>query len=338
MSNAFNDPTHASLLKIWHEMDVPGFVKEAEAVSEQDFNVVDVMHFADTANRLYPINTKSNAWLSREHFNRDRAGLGKQAALISNNIEKAASFWGLDDSIRVQEEPGHTIHHITIEDDIEHREVVLDVTGHFKEAAESFCANRNNYSYSMRRSFARQMMEAPADCKEPLDVDTEQMLCKMANYGSCTAETARNAVFMRMCLVRKRDPEVFGSLTKIAKKVGEMEGLLDIDVLHKIARVLDVVDRENGFHVRYGRDINPPEDDLFHFTEKRASVIRDEALILDDNTIINRLELVSAEEQVGEYFNKIAGSKPYTDEDGMVDAVLKLHASQVPTLLNFLEA
>jgi hypothetical protein len=340
MSSVFNDPTHAKLLKIWNEMEIPFFVKEADSVNEQNFDVVDVDHYGDPANRLYPLNTKSNCWLSREHFSRDKAGLEKNAAeIIEGRINKMASFWGLDESIRVREEPTkHTIHAITIEDDIDKQMVELDVSGHFKEAAERFCADRGSYTYGMRRSFARQMLSAPADVQEPLEPETTEMLCKMANYGSCTAESARNAVFMRMCLVRKGNPEAFGHLVKVAKEVQEMEGLLDIDVLHKVARVLDVVDRSNGLHVRYGKEINFPEDDLFHFTEKKASAVRDEALVLADSTIVNRFALLGEKEKVDEYFEKIAGSKPYSDEDGLVDAVIKLDAHDVPVLLNFLEA
>ena len=182
------------------------------------------------------------------------------------------------------------------------------------------------------------MLSAPTDVQEPLEPDTTEMLCKMANYGSCTAESARNAVFMRMCLIRQSNPEAFGHLVKVAKEVQGMEGLLDIDVLHKVARVLDIVDRSNGLHVKYGKEINFPEDDLFHFTEKKASAVRDEALVLSDQTIINRFELLGEKEKVDEYFEKIAGSKPYSDDEGLVDAVLKLDVHDVPTLLNFLEA
>jgi hypothetical protein len=340
MSTAFNDPTHAKLIKIWHEMEVPGFVKEAASVAEQDFNVVDVQHFADPANRLYPVNTKSNAWLSREHFRRDKGTLEKQAAeIIEKRILKAAEFWGLDEPIRIREEPNkHTIHCIEIEDDVDKQIIKMDVTGHFKEAAERFCANRANFTYSMRRSFARGMLSAPADVKEPLDVDTEQMLCKMANYGSCTPETARDAVFLRMCLVRRKDPETFGQLVKVAQSLQNMEGLMNIDVLHKVARLLDYVDRSHGLHVRYGRDINPPEDDLFHFTEKKASAVRDEALILSDGTILNRIELLHERDKADEYFEKIAGKPAPEDDDGFIETVLHIPADEVPTLLNFMEA
>jgi hypothetical protein len=94
MSSVFNDPTHATLLKIWNEMEIPGFVKEAESINEQSFDVVAVDHYGDPANRLYPLNTKSNCWLSREHFRRDKSGLEKNAAeIIEGRINKMASFW-----------------------------------------------------------------------------------------------------------------------------------------------------------------------------------------------------------------------------------------------------
>jgi hypothetical protein len=336
-TNPFNDPNHAKLLKIWNEMNVPGFVKTAESVTEQDFNVVDVKHFGDPAKRLYPLNSKSNAWLSREHFNRDKEGIPKEAAeVIDARIQKAAQFWGLDQPIRKQDpEAPTTIFHVTIDGDHNKEKQILDLTGHYKTACETFYENRNAYPYPVRRSFARQVLSAPADVREPLDVDIEEGLCKMANFGSCTGSAARDAVFMRMCYVKKKDPEAFGQLVKVAKHLQDIEGLVNIDLLHKTATLLDAVDRSNGLHVRYGRDLNTPEETLFGFTEKRASVVRDEALILADGSIVNRFELLSEKDKVNEYFTKIAGAQAIEDDDTLVDAVMKLHESELDTFYDF---
>lgn len=340
MSTAFNDPNHVKLLKIWNEMEVPGFVKTAQDVTEQDFTVVDVKHFGDPATRQYPLNSKSNTWLSREHFNRDKGGLAKEAAeVIEKRIQKAASFWGLDEPIRRRPpEDQPTIFHVTIDGDHNKEKQVLDLTGHYKTACEQFYANRSAYPYLVRRSFARQVLAAPSDVKEPLDVEVEQGLCKMANFGSCTGSTARDAVFLRMCYVKRKDPETFGQLVKVAKHLQDVEGLVNIDLLHKTAVLLDAVDRSNGLHVKYGKELSAPEDTLFAFTEKRASAVRDEALVLADGSIVNRLELIENGDKVQEYFTKIAGSAGYTDDDSMVEEVLRLNAHEIPVLLDFLEA
>jgi len=338
MSNVFNDPNNATLLKIWHEMDVPGFVKTAQATTEQNYNVVDIKHFGDPAKRLYPINTKSNTWLSREHFRRDKTGLPKEAAeVIESRINKAAAFWGLDESSRVRDpEPKHTIFQVHIDGDHNTEKTVLDLTGHYKQACETFYANRSAYPYETRRSFARQVMAAPDDVKEPLDPTVEQGLCKMANYGSCTGKAAQKAVFRRMCYVRKKDPATFGQLVKVAKHLGDTEGLVGIDLLHKTAQILDTVDRSNGLHVRYGRELEAPEEELFSFTEKRASHVRDEAVIMADGSICRRRELIEHKPQIDEYFTKIAGETPYSSDDEMVEALVQLHADEVPALYNFL--
>ena len=340
MSNtAFNDPNHAKLLKIWNEMSVPGFVKTAASVTEQDFNVVDVKHFGDPAQRLYPLNSKSNTWLSREHFGRDKAGIPKEAAeVIDNRIRKAAEFWGLDQPIhKANPEDQTTIFHVEIDGDHNKEKQILDLTGHYKEACETFYANRSSYPYLTRRSFAQQVLAAPSDVKEELDTDVEQGLCKMANYGACTGSTARDAVFLRMCYVKKKHPETFGQLVKVAKHLQDVEGLVDIDLLHKTAILLDTVDRGHGLHVKYGRELLAPEETLFGFTEKRASVVQNEALVMADGSILNRFELLSEKEKVDEYFTKIAGAIPYTDEDSLVDAVMKLHQSEVETFYGFME-
>lgn len=339
-SSAFNDPNHATLLKIWHEMDVPGFVKEAEATTEQDYKLVDVKHFGSPTDRTYPVNTKSNTWLSREHFRRDMdAGkIEKTAAeIIEARISKAASFWNLDEPMRIRDaEPQHTIFHVTIDGDHNVEKTTIDLTGHFKQACDKFYAERATYPYAVRRSFARQVLEAPEDVKEPLDTEVEQGLCKMANYGACTGPTAQKAVFRRMCYVRKQDPETFGQLVKVAKHLGDTDGLVDIDLLHKTALILDTVDRANGLHVQYGRDLESPEDELFSFTEKRASHLQDDAVIMPDGSITRRHELVESREHIDEYFTKIAGAVPYTTDDEMIDALTKLHASDVEHLYNFL--
>lgn len=340
MSTAFNDPNHGKLLKIWNEMEVPGFVKTAASVTDQDFTVVDVKHFGDPAKRQYPLNSKSNTWLSREHFNRDKEGLPKEAAeVIEKRIQKAASFWGLDGSVRkANPADERTIFHVTIDGDHNKEKQILDITGHYKTACEQFYTNRSAYPYLTRRSFARQVLSAPEGVREPLDPEVEQGLCKMANFGSCTGSTARDAVFLRMCYVSKKDPATFGQLVKVAKHLQEVEGLVDIDLLHKTAVILDAVDRSNGLHVRYGKELSAPEDTLFGFTEKRASAVRDEALILSDGSIVNRLELLENGDKVQEYFTKIAGNSALTDDESLVEAVMRLDAHEIPVLLDFLEA
>ncbi len=340
MSTAFNDPNHGKLLKIWNEMEVPGFVKTAASVTDQDFTVVDVKHFGDPAKRQYPLNSKSNTWLSREHFNRDKDGIPKKAAeVIEKRIQKAASFWGLDEPARKrQSDEQPTIFHVTIDGDHNKEKQVLDLTGHYKTACEQFYANRSAYPYPVRRSFARQVLAAPSDVREPLDIEIEEGLSKMANYGSCTGSTARDAVFLRMCYVKRKDPETFGHLVKVAKHLQDQEGLVDIDLLHKTAAILDAVDRSHGLHVKYGKELSAPEETLFSFTEKRASTVRDQAVVLADGSIVNRLELIEHEPQVREYFTKIAGSIEYSDDDSMVEEILRLNAHEIPVLLDFLEA
>jgi len=265
-------------------MDVPGFVKTAADVTDQNYNSVDIDHFADPAKRLYPLNTKSNTWLSREHFRRDETGMEKTAAeLIKARISKAASFWNLDESIRMrQADEPLTVFKINIDGDRDTDKIELDLTGHYKQACEQFYENRASYPYTTRRSFAQQVLAAPEAVKEEIAVDVEEGLHKMADYGSCTGDTARDAVFLRMCYVRTKAPETYGELVKVAHHLQHTEGLVDINLLHKTALILDTVDRAHGLHVKYGDALPFPEDSLFGFTEKRASLVRDEALVMSD--------------------------------------------------------
>ena len=341
MSNVFNDPNQAKLLKIWNEMDVPGFVKTAADVTDQNYNSVDIDHFADPAKRLYPLNTKSNTWLSREHFRRDETGMEKTAAeLIKARISKAASFWNLDESIRMrQADEPLTVFKINIDGDRDTDKIELDLTGHYKQACEQFYENRASYPYTTRRSFAQQVLAAPEAVKEEIAVDVEEGLHKMADYGSCTGDTARDAVFLRMCYVRTKAPETYGELVKVAHHLQHTEGLVDINLLHKTALILDTVDRAHGLHVKYGDALPFPEDSLFGFTEKRASLVRDDALVMSDGSVINRTELLENTDKVNEYFSKVAGhADQFSDDDSLVDAVIKLHATAVEDLYTFLEA
>lgn len=341
-STTFNDPNYTKLFEIWQETETPDFVKEASIAGDQRFNTLPIDAFADPANRRYPLNNKSNTWLSREYFGKDRVDYPEKiAAEIEQRIHKAADFWNLDKPMRrKQGNPyagiGHTIH-INDSGDQEVFNITLTSPGHYKQAAETLYENRSKYTYPMRRSFARGLLAAPAGLKSELPEEVGDYLEKAANYGTCSSADARMLLFERICWTRRSAPRLAEPLTKIAHLINQEDGVVPIPRLHKIASALDLVDRCLGAHLRYGKDMPAPEERLFRITEKVASEIQEEAVALMNGHIVPKMLLKKQRDLVDEFFTKHLGEIPYQDDEEMVMVITSLPRSDADVLESFLD-
>ena len=337
--NVFNDPNYSRLLEIWQATEVPEFVKEAQIVENQQFNELPVDTFGDPGKRLYPLNNKSNTWLSREYFKKDRPQYPeKTASLIEGRINKAAAFWRLDEPSYIRHDSQPEAYMINITDGAE--KVVFDVNmrnpRHFKTAAETLYNNKSKYTYPMRRSFARGLLAAPAELHAELDEPVSEYIQKAANFGSSTKHDVIQALYKRICWTRRNSPEVSNALVKIAHEFQKDDGALPIAQLHKVAEAIDVVDRGTGLHRLYGQKLMTPEEALFRVTEKVACDLQEETVGLMNGSLLSRTGLRKKADKIDEFFEKHVGDIPYKDENEMVTIITTLPRTDADALQNYL--
>lgn len=354
--SVFNDPNYAGLFEIWQTVEVPRFVKEAAVAEDQDFASLPFDNFGYPPDRQYPLNNRSNTWLSREYFRKDRPQFTEKLAEdIDRRIQKAAKFWRLDEPARVAANPYPTAYCITIEDDAVHEKLAADgiskvaslqpvkkatveirTPEHYRQAAEGLFEKRAGYSYAMRSSLATGLLNAPPELHAELPEDLDEYLHKAAGLGTCTATDARDAVYGRMCVARGKNEPIAESLCKIAKHLSGLDGSLPADKLHKVAQVLDLADHALGLHREYRKDQPLPEEQLFRITERMVNKIASEAIALTNGQVLARSELKKQAANVAKFFQSRFDEVPYSGDDEMMAVVQSLPRPDATALTSFL--
>jgi hypothetical protein len=323
--DVFNDPNHQQLARIFQELETPEFVKEAAVADEESMRGVSTDLYADPSKRLWPLNNKSNTWLSREYFKSASKDYShKEASLIKAKIEKAARFWGLDEPRQVAKAP--TVSHAV---EIRHGDDVvskLDISSpvQFKEACDHLKANCSNMTYDMRRSMARGLCGAPAEYKQGMDDQTVEFLEKTAGFGMGTYPDIAEAIYKRIVCIGHTSPEMREVLVKTAHELSTAQ--LTPEMLHKTAGMLDLVDRTLELHRQYGRGMTTPEEDLFKYTQKMASTMKTRMVELANGSTVDLDLILSKKASVDGFFQKYVGEVPYGKDDtsGMVDIIRSL--------------
>ena len=341
--NPFRDPNYNGLLKIYKTVEVPVFVKEAAAIGEQ--MVGDLPHdvFGDPGKRLYPLNNKSNTWLSRQYFGNDKGNYtAKEASLIESRIQKAAAFWKLDEPSYIREDPyGGMAHRISIADPAQHEVIGFDIKcqDHWKQACTELFQNRSKYTFDMRRQFAEGLLGAPRNLRPASIVEhAEEYMHKAACQGTCVTQNVVNCIYKRATQVRVSNPELYKNLMLAAGEFNRSEGgFVPATELRKVAETIDIVDRGLGFDKFYGQGcFDFPENELFSVTESVMTKIAEEAVVLTNGNTLSQSELVANKDRIGEFFTKYAGEKPYADDDEMIDVLRSLPRSDADAFESYM--
>lgn len=317
----FNDDSFAKLHAADKLVVIPDFVKEGTASFDQNLDKTASDQFADPAERTYPLNDKSNTWLSRmyfELFDKEAMDSGK-AHIVGRRINEAAEFWGIPEMEKRAEKPFH-VHEIplTVGEEVIHT-VKVASSSDMEKAASELLDGKGSLSYSVRKQYARGLLKAPEDFKTSLDGDTLEKLEKTAGFGMTTRPRAGQAILDRVCLLGSY-PEYSEKLTELGKSLPDT---MSINVLDKIASSLDLVDRCCEFTRYYGKGLNPPEMDLFEVTEKQAMEMKAEVVPLTNGNIVHRTAIEKDAFVIDAFFKQYFGKIPY---DGMEEKIAMIES------------
>ena len=330
LTDVFGDTSYKKFMKIASEVQLPDFVKTA-SLEADGYNFYSSNVFGDPAGRKYPLNNKSNTWISREFFAHERGNYTPDVAdVIDGRIQKAAAFWKLEEPTKIKA-PDDEYHPVSAV----HGEKVIFSTkiskqGHFKEAAEYLAGNKSKMTYDMRRSFARDLLNTPEHLKCELDSGLQEYIEKAAGFGMATQPRLITAIQRRVVHVYREHPELSEKLVKMAQSLKEIK--CTPTTLHKVAGMLDIVDRAVELHRFYDQGHKTPEEDVFSIVEKTAKAFTEEALRLQSGNIISKTALINKKAAVDEFFENYMGEVPYSSDSEMLDVVASLPRNDASAL------
>jgi hypothetical protein len=193
---------------------------------------------------------------------------------------------------------------------------------HYKEAAEYLVDNKSKMTYDMRRSFARDLTNTPDKFKCELPTDVSEYVEKAAGFGMATDVTLMEGIMSRVAHLYRTYPDLSDKLVKTAKELKTMD--YKPSTLHKIAGMLDIVDRAVELHRYYDHGHKTPEESVFTITQKTAQDFTSEALRLTTGNVISKTALLNKKSMVDEFFENYMGEKPYDSDEEMIDIVASL--------------
>jgi hypothetical protein len=319
--------------------EAPEFVKTASTEQRCGPEELSAHLYADPQKRLYPMHSKSAAWLSAAFFFEKRAELPQRRAdQIEAKLLEAATFWGIEVQVaglkkRADEMAHDDLAKLPDEDFCwvvgRERHLPLRNAAETKAAAVYLAQYRDEFAFPDRQRMARKILQKAARYGAGLG-EHDEFLERVAGFGGCSAAQAAKLVRDRATIVRGKDPELATELEKMAELIlRDPQKSRQPTSLAKVAATIDQLDRM--LHIReYSEAVPRAEDVLFTITRKTAAAIADQHLSMTTGSVYDRDDLAGLRTRdVRRYLgDELANA---VDGDGIHVDGIKL-AEVIPTL------
>ena len=280
-----HDGPHAVLIQISDAYGLPDYVKQAEDVftKEAADKLPDEL-FADPINRVYPIGSKADVWLSAAYFAKTASDDGYPEVLrdhIRGVIKSAAAAYGILEDVEAIMEKIETppVEKKAEDDDSNYGDPETRMYPMFddygvKMAGQHFAENRHCYPPELRRRIACNILRKAAEYR--LDIPDE--VRREAGIGMPRID------FMSIQLVdrARRAPDEKLAETMMEFNNGLLTASMDelMKTLEKTAEVVAEFDRVTGLDTQYGQTVLAPADFLYDISPKEAQSYVDDTVQL----------------------------------------------------------
>lgn len=331
MFDQYDDVDQRQLHGFHKVLELPEFVKTASVSSAEDLLGLAPNCFGDPATRKFPLHTANDAWLSRLYFSKN-AHLYKNASvkrIVGERIKQAEAFWKLEPEYIVKE--AAEVEKVAFDIPIHNQngdmmdKWVLKSPRDFEKAAIQMFEDKDLFSYKQRRGIARKMSGLAFAKVANLTPEVSEYMEKAAGYGMNSKEAVMDVLGRRAALYTGIDRRFADKVATFAEKVACIQDL-DPSALDKVAELIDVCDNALGLtrHYKTGA-LKTPEEELFQFTEKVATEIRDSYISLTNGRSIPKTAF--SEDQLNNYFDSVHGEIP---EGGMPEKIAVLKSLPAP--------
>ena len=260
-------------------VNLPEFVKEAELDSVR-VPISDKIAFADNIGKKFPINSKSNVYISNAFLQSKKAEIADlkgdiYVTRVEDAINKAAELLGISEELqdfnKIAEERelmDHVDHTVTVK--LANEEVPLfniKTAAQLIQGASDFVRDLNKFPFEWRRGISEQFVKAA----EALNVnELPDLILKYAGQYFPDVVHIREELKHRATKLAGEDKENY---LKLAEDVSNVESLEEI---FKLAEFCHFIEKKAGIYEnKYTKKIiKDPVDSFFTLTaEKVASLL-----------------------------------------------------------------
>lgn len=285
--DSLNDTGHQRLFKIAARTDIPSYVLDTPLLDKSAAADLPESAFADSANRLFPIDSSASCWLSAAYF----ATTVKQAAAECKHfdaketlsaIRRAASTYGILHDVDATIEklsaapPPAPFTERWGWDDGKERKYPLHNAELVKAASSYFADNRAKYPSDMRRRIATEIVRAAAIEKVAVCREVEAE----AGLGAPRPDTFVEDLKTRAYLAKHAaGPAWYDVLRELAKSAedGTLAKSTQAD-LDETERVIEAFDKAAGLTGAYADGLPTPADVVRSITRSEAEKLASDSV------------------------------------------------------------
>lgn len=300
MLDQVQDLNQAGMFQLHTILEFPKFVKEAAQTTPADIRELDSDRFAHPHDRMLPMHTKADTWLSAAYlhkFGSDLPATVQEEAAA--RLQKAAEYWGIelpgpDDVVAPAPVPEMQY---TITYHLENADPTCTAySGEDLHKVASDMLSSGKYPLLVRQSVASQVLRAPEEMVSALPDQMISDLQKVAGMGIGTEQAALTAIGQRRHATQHYYKPIGDGLRDLEGmiKSASTDGLLSHEMTQKTATMLDAIDRFAGLHERYNDTFQPPERQLFNVTLADFDAFTKLAVRLPNGDWVRKTDLENA--------------------------------------------
>lgn len=307
LTDFYDDLNLQQLYAFEHLTGVPEFVKSASP-DPTSIAALPSEAFADPAHRKFPCHTKAATWLANAYFQHSKGFYSaNETRQIESRLKKHAGYWKIANLLdqfntkwekmaafnEPKELPNDQYALVFKLGEQTIRRMPMPTPASVKAAAEYLFANRQQYTYPMRKMAARRILKkaiefddmykkgelesaAPSTRFSP---ETQNYLERAAGFGMTHPALVAEKIAQRVLMVRAKQPEIGAKLAELSLELADRESTTP-EELSKLAEVIDAVDRDTGLYGYYHQGVDMPEEFLFDVLEKDAADVLDSQVVL----------------------------------------------------------
>lgn len=256
MHDQSKDLAGITMFRLFNDLELPEFVKQAELDTQDELAQLPKEAFADDVRKEYPINSAARVYVSNAFFKNKQAELAKHygkeyVAYVGARIKQAAELYKISEDLSkfegtLNKQASATTEYIASFEAVDHfgeLQVVdlfpIKTAEDLALSANVFADNISNYPMEWRRQIANSFVEKSAmyHVEELPDI-----VCKYAGlYFPADKETIKNELQRRGSKLQKE-----ASKEAVKQMVDLVDDLETIPDYLKLAEAVGVIEQRDG--------------------------------------------------------------------------------------------
>lgn len=292
MKDFYQDFGH-NFIKLFKDKEVPSFVKEAEMLEPETLDSLPASAFACVETKSLPINDVANTYVSAAYY----YGANSKNASVEERILKAAELFEILDEVKNLSELANTEKQAKEE---EGWEISINTESGTKSFSGKTPTSLKKFAeFYVSDLFGKLNFNEKVECAQKIaevfsqnSLEVPERILQVSGQYLPNVEKLAQQIKARAVRVFEDDKKA--QLCQMANDLLSSEEK-NLKGMHKIAEILDVIDRQNYLTRFYGKSILDPFESVFNTPREEALKLATVVSIGEKDYSFEELQDISAD-------------------------------------------